>query len=415
MAQVGMALGIFPALFYDYFGPRPTSLLSAVLLFVGYFMSFLSVSKSIPAPAWLVAIYFLVNGIASSAGYTASLGTNVKNFGKKQKGKIVGLLTSLFGISGALFSTFYKQVFHQDVVPYFLFLAIVSGAVPLIGIAFLDQKPANEDKLAPAALEEGVSEQTEESMLLSNTPTSADAVITEYTPLRMLLTLDFWILFLAWFVGSGSNILVTNNLASIVLSYGGADGSQVGMVIVFAFANCSGRLLFGFLSDRFAHLMQRMSFYSVALLIMSVCQFSYSVMPLFMFYPLVIFTGLSYGGMVSTMYSFISDRWGNKYYGINSAIITIASALSSYLISTLLAASIYQSHIKGDGNLCRGRKCYELTFFITTGLCLFAWMCLLVLQYRNRYLGIAKLPRPKKLVEEVECVTEKEPPQQREE
>lgn len=53
----------------------------------------------------------------------------MKNFGKAQKGKIVGLLTSLYGISGAMFSAFYKQVFHQEVVPYFLFLAIVSGTV----------------------------------------------------------------------------------------------------------------------------------------------------------------------------------------------------------------------------------------------------------------------------------------------
>lgn len=71
MAQVGMALGVLPALFYDYFGPRPTSALAVVFLFGGYFLSYLSVSKSIPAPPGLMVLYFLINGIASSAGYTA--------------------------------------------------------------------------------------------------------------------------------------------------------------------------------------------------------------------------------------------------------------------------------------------------------------------------------------------------------
>jgi MFS family permease len=377
MAQVGMALGVLPALFYDKFGPRPTCLLSAVMLFVGYFLTFLTVHKTINSPAWLVAIYFLVNGTASSAGYTASLGTNVKNFGKEQKGKIVGLLTSLYGISGAMFSAFYKQVFNQDIVPYMLFLSIVSGAVPIVGILFLDQQPEKEKKTAPQqeifTLD---TPKTEESQLLRKEPVVVVKIEpqNDQTPIQMLLSLDFWIMALAWFVGSGANLLVTNNLASIVISYGGEDGSQVPMVIVFAFANCTGRLLFGFLSDQFSKYLQRMTWYNIALLIMAGCQFGFAVSPLFLFYPLIIFTGVSYGGMVSTMYSFISDRWGNKYYGLNSAIITVASASSSYLISTLLAASIYQSYIKGSGILCRGRQCYETTFFITTAMCIAAWV-----------------------------------------
>lgn len=388
-----MALGIFPALFYDRFGPRLTCLISAVMLFIGYFFTYLTVNGTIASPAWLVAIYFLINGTASSAGYTASLGTNVKNFGKKQKGKIVGLLTSLYGISGAIFSAFYKQVFHQDIVPYMLFLAVVSGSVPIIGIAFLNQNPV--ENVIKATQETLVED--EGTQLLKKEIQIVELPSNDHTPIRMLLTIDFWIMAFAWFVGSGSNLLVTNNLASIVISYGGEDGSQVPMVIVFAFSNCTGRLLLGFLSDRFSKYIQRMTWYNICLLVMSVCQFGYAILPLYMFYPLVIFTGISYGGMVSTMYSFISDRWGNKYYGINSAIITVASAASSYLISTLLAANIYESHIRGTGILCRGRQCYEVTFYITTGLCIFAWICMHFLMYRNRFLGIPKKPRPQVL------------------
>jgi MFS family permease len=256
---------------------------------------------------------------------------------------------------------------------------------------FLEQNPFDEKKVA--VVEEVVPETPEPidtDELLKRPELELVPPSNDQTPVQMLLSIDFWIMFVAWFVGAGSALTVTNNLASIVLSYGGEDGQQVYMVVAYAFANCTGRLSFGLLSDRFSHKAQRMTFYSVALIIMTFCQLGFSMFPLSMFYPLVICTGLGYGGMVSTMYAFISDRWGNKYYGINSSIITVASASSSYLMSTLLAASVYQSHIKGSGILCYGRKCYELTFYITTGLCLGAWMLLLVLQYRNRYLGVTR-------------------------
>jgi MFS family permease len=169
-----------------------------------------------------------------------------------------------------------------------------------------------------------------------------------------------------------------------VISRGGEDGNQVPMVIVYAFSSCFGRILFGILSDRFAHRVSRATFINIGVLLMGACQFGFSIATLPFFYPLIILTGIAYGCMMSVMSAFMSDRFGNKWYGINLSFASLASASGSYLLGTLLASNIYQSHIRGKGHLCHGQACYSLTFLITTGLCVTSFIVGLILMYRSR-------------------------------
>jgi MFS family permease len=173
-------------------------------------------------------------------------------------------------------------------------------------------------------------------------------------------------------------------LASIVVSYGAEDGYQVPMVIIYAVSSCFGRIVFGILSDRYALRVSRATFINTGVLLMGLCQFGFSVATLPYFYPLIVLLGVSYGCIMAVMSAFMSDRFGNKFYGINLSFASISSAAGSYLIGTLLAAHIYEQHIHGTGHLCVGRPCYSMTFLITTGLCMFSFVLGVLLMYRNR-------------------------------
>lgn len=49
-------------------------------------------------------------------------------------------------------------------------------------------------------------------------------ILREYTMLQSMATLDFWILFVAFFFSSGAGLIIINNLGQLVPAAGGADG-----------------------------------------------------------------------------------------------------------------------------------------------------------------------------------------------
>jgi MFS family permease len=256
MGTVGSLLGIFPGIFYDYFGARPTCIIASILVFTGYFLTYLSLQHTIYSTYWLLGIYFVLVGLGASAGYTAALSTNIKNFNRKHRGKIVGILTSLFAISSAMYSTIYKYAFKQNLLPYLLFLAIASGSVPAIGFIFLNvverkkkitveddeftftntaPRTSFEGTDAEGAVQDAAEDEEEKLYLFANSPSrvsgqsiktdydseisellkegvkqSEPPVIHEYNPLQLLISLDFWLLFVALFSGFGSALMITN-------------------------------------------------------------------------------------------------------------------------------------------------------------------------------------------------------------
>jgi MFS family permease len=176
----------------------------------------------------------------------------------------------------------------------------------------------------------------------------------------------------------------------MVLSYGG-KGTETGLlVIIFSLANCIGRIIFGMLSDRLKKYASRTTFLNISVIFMGACQYAFAFATLPLFYPLIVLTGLAYGGLWCMAPSFVSDRYGAKWFGVNTSIANLASTAGSYVLATAVAAAIYQHHIVGKGNKCHGAQCFQITFFITTGVCVFAFITGLVLMYRTRKMYYSK-------------------------
>lgn len=446
-ANFGTYLGIVPSLIYDTLGPRTACLLGMALISTGYAGAYLITAGILPSHYLLMSLFFFIMGQGSSATYTSSLATNVKNFPANVRGLVTGVLVAAFGISAAVFSLAFRSLFHGNLEHFFVFMAACGFCIPAVGVLFMTYRWVPEDEYVKQTLkatghEEGKSllqsgsgkkthvsdmyssfgpEETNESFSGVREATTNDdgnnigsisSPITEFlseedirkemdqmvlvpedsSPLRMFLSLDFALLILSCCSAIGSGLLVINNLGSIVLSYNGQDGDQNIPVIVLSLCNCFGRMLFGVLSDRFRRWLSRPGWLALCVFIISVTMLAFAFIPLMgsaysfpLLYTVVVMMGLAYGGIMSLSPSFIGDRFGQRNLGINLNLTMIGPIIGTFAIASWLASFFYQRGVPDDGsNLCKGRMCWQPTFIICSALCAIGTLVCALLTYRSR-------------------------------
>ena len=201
------------------------------------------------------------------------------------------------------------------------FCAIFGGvAVIILGTIFLDNNSSSEKKDTTPIVVKEVESNTETVSINSNLADETTGLIVEkeeglqvlseeeikeklaqdqienINTWRMLISFDFWLIFIIIFLSIGSGITIVNNLGSIVLAYGGYNGQQTPIVITFSISNCLGRLVFGWLSDKFFSPKKgitRMFFLALCIIIMSISLLLFAFVPIPGFYPLIIIMGVS--------------------------------------------------------------------------------------------------------------------------
>jgi MFS family permease len=203
---------------------------------------------------------------------------------------------------------------------------------------------------------------------------------------------DFWIFMFCGFCGS-SGIAITNNLGSVVDSYGGDPTIVPLLFTLYSIGLSTGKFTIGYLSDRLALYATRATFYNFGALLQILCAVSFATFPVSTFYVLVFILGVSNGAGASMMYAFMSQRFGNLYFGTNCTITYIGSSASSYIFATWLASSIYEANITGEGKMCHGMKCFQATFLIVTIVCVIGFISGLVLMYRVRNINKPKIKK----------------------
>lgn len=442
MANIGGNLGIIGSLFYNFAGTRPSCLLAGFLIFIGYFMIYCGAMQWISVNFVVMGLFFMVMQNGTSTSYTAALSTNILNFSQMSRGRVVGIMASALAISSAIFTGIFAYVFKRNLNLFILFMAVACGAIPTVSTIFMNvvpqdgsfrglfkfrlgskeededswkplniqggEKPRHYDSASDSDLEasqpvlyQSGSYGTEVSPLITEHSELAvfpiegsavgiqkvvitkDMIFREVNPIRMLLTLDFWLLFVVFFAGVGSAYVINNNLGSIVLSLGAKKGSQNVMVLLFSFSNCAGRIITGLVSDKIANHVTRMTVLNMSSLCIGLVHYGFSFATIGMMYPLIICLGLVYGALYAMIPSYISERFGQKYFSINFSVACLAPSLGSYLLATLLSSAIYKANSKEGSKSCYGKACYQATYLICTGLCLLAFIIGLFLMHRS--------------------------------
>lgn len=436
--NLGKFLGIVGSITNDFLGPRAACLFASALISVGYLGVYLIASGVVPFSFPLLLFSYFCTGQGSSAAFTVSLVTNIKNWPARHRGKVVGIIISVLGFSGAIYSLIYRHVFGEQVFPFLAFLSISGLCIPLVGLVFITPRwiPKSEVVAGERQPLLNTQECQEEHLNLDHSngesngnivyeaetetgPISETVTATELAqdenleasmkeeddddekmvlvhadsnPFQMIFSIDFWLYALACFTVFGSGLMVINNLGSIMLSYGAKDGDQNTPVVLLSLSGMAGRLLLGLLSDRYRRWLSRVGWMSVCALVMGCLQLAYAYIPLGA--PLnavIVGTGLSYGGMMALSPSFIGDRFGQRYLGINMSIRSVYSIAGSFIIATWLPSYIYQRNITDEQSIsCDGRHCWQPTFFVCSLLCCAGFLISLLLSYRTRLMYVKK-------------------------
>ncbi|CAN7065836.1 hypothetical protein Bca4012_102365 [Brassica carinata] len=195
---------------------------------------------------------------------------------------------------------------------------------------------------------------------------------------------DFWLLWFAYFLGMGSGITVSNNLAQIGFAFG-IKGTTI-LLCLFSFFNFCGRLASGAISEHFVRskALPRTLWMGAAQLVMMFTFLLFSMAIDGTIYVATALVGIGMGFQYLSI-STISELFGLKNFGINFNFILLGNPTGAAIFSALMAGHIYDREATKQGSsTCIGPDCYRVTFLVLAGLCGLGTLLSVILTLRIR-------------------------------
>jgi OFA family oxalate/formate antiporter-like MFS transporter len=308
----------------DRFGPKVVGVVAGVLVALAWVIN--SMASSL-AMLYLGAV---VGGVGAGAVYGACVGNALKWF-PDRRGLAAGLTAMGFG-AGSAFTVYpiATMIRAEGYEATFLKFGLAQGAVVFI-LGWLLRAPDSRF-VAPAA-----------------TGKKRVTVAREHTPIEMLKTPAFWVMYLLFVLTATGGLIATAQLTPIAKDFGLADApvSLLGMTtLALPFALSMNRVLngvsrpfFGWVSDHIGR--EKTMFYAFAIeavVILMLAQFGSN--PL----AFVIFTGLvffAYGEIYSLFPATCADSYGKKFASANAGLLYTAKGTASLLVplSSIVATS----------------------------------------------------------------------------
>jgi MFS family permease len=167
----------------------------------------------------------------------------------------------------------------------------------------------------------------------------------------MLVRGRFWLLYACYFCGVFAGVLVNSFAAPIAAELAAASGpgaapdrAAASAVMLFAFASAGGRVLWGFLSDRFG----RVFMIGAAFVLTAAAMFTLyaGLNAPGVFLPCLFAAGLCYGGIFGTFPSLSAESFGLKNAAVNLAILFSSFSLVAVLAPQVVA--FYRSGGAGE-------------------------------------------------------------------
>ncbi|CAN4086445.1 unnamed protein product [Withania somnifera] len=195
---------------------------------------------------------------------------------------------------------------------------------------------------------------------------------------------DFWLLWLAYFLGVGSGVTVLNNLAQIGVALGVNDTTI--LLTLFSFCNFLGRLGAGVVSEHFVRskTIPRTFWMMVTQIIMIVTFLLYASALSGSLYAATALLGICFGVQSGVMIPTASELFGLKHFGIIFNFMQLGNPIGALLFSGLLAGYVYDTEAGKQGLHCLGPNCFRLTFLVLAGVSAFGAFLSMILTIRLR-------------------------------
>src|SRR5260370_805148 len=275
---------------------------------------------------YLIVCFGLLGGIGNGFGYATPIPVMAKWF-PDRRGLAVGLAVAGYGGGSAIFG----PLANLYLIPNygwqatFKILGTIFLVMTMIGALLLKNPPTGYRPVgwtpAPAA--------------------KAAATAYEFRPGEVLATPTFYLMWIAYALGTFAGFMAISQLVPFAKSQGvPSTALQTITLFVGAFGNASGRILSGWLSDALGRL-------NVLRLMIAI---SAGAMPgvylvvanVALLYILVFVVYWCYGTQLSVNASTTSDFWGTKNAGITYGMLVTARGRARYFAAKACSRLFYR-------------------------------------------------------------------------
>lgn len=290
----------------DKIGPRITTYIGGLLVFIGFMIIAFSKSYII----WLLG-YGLFIGMGIGFGYAAITPVVIKWFPPQKTGLVIGLVVAGFGLSSVYIAPLYNLLINSYGLANTLFYYGIGFFIIVVITASLISNPLNDN----------------------SGKTSSDINSNGKTEINILNTISFYVLWLIYFIGAGSGLMVIGFITEMVKK---DLGSQAFLgVVIIAVGNALGRIVSGYLSDKIGRIKTLLIFYSFQTVLMFAAYLTYNINNVTLIILLATFLGFNYGSNLSVFPTITKDLWGIKRFGANYGILYTSWGIGGFVFSRI--------------------------------------------------------------------------------
>ncbi|KAG7663984.1 uncharacterized protein J8A68_002485 [[Candida] subhashii] len=409
----GSAVGaIFGGYITDLYGTQIPMLISCICLTIGYQLLYWQYQLGETSNVWSLIFAMFLVGVGSVSGYFSAIKAVTVNF-PTRKATAQSITIASFAISSLVFSIIDTKIYKGDAGAFLKFLTWFSGLMISIGFVFIRVEGLID---LPEKTTQGGEPNESTSLLADSVSLESASEISEKGTLRTQGVKETFIHPIFWYhyfmfailQGLGQMYIFSVGFILKALHYSFQNRSeevpslvhlQAMHVSVIAIASFLGRLSSGPISDYLINRLnsQRHWVLIVGLTLMlighllntvNITSWQFHSVHLYM----VVVSGIigySYGFSFASYPAIISDIFNLKHYSLIWGATYSATTFGLSLI-TKIFGYVYDSNSNiwdGEEYICgKGEGCYKLTFQITSGMCIF--VIVLVVLYINRAYNI---------------------------
>lgn len=332
----------------DKIGPARTALIGGLLVGAGFMLMAFSNSYA----AWVTGFGVLA-GSGFGFGYSAATPPALKWFSPSKTGLIAGIVVAGFGIAPVYIAPLSSYLIGAFGIQKSMMFLGIGFAIAVCGLSFFLVNPPKE--FIPAA-------PADPGPLAK---LNASKPVVNATVSEMLRNYKFYVLWAAFFIGSGAGLMVIGSVAGLAKKSMGSMAFVA--VAIMAVGNAAGRVVAGVLSDKIG----RRATLFIMLMLQAVMMFAALAVvnsgSAVMLVILATFIGFNYGSNLCLFPSFAKDYWGTKNYGLNYGALFTAWGVGGFVMGKVSEMLTAQPGGLGKSFMLAGLLCAggaALTIFL---------------------------------------------------
>ncbi len=342
----------------DRIGPRFTAMFGGVLVGAGFIIC----SQTNSYPMWILG-YGVLFGMGMGFSYSSATPPALKWFPPAKTGLIAGTVVAGFGLAPIYIAPLGTYLLSEYGLSKTMLFFGIGFTVVVCGLANMLKNP-------PAGyVPGGVA-----PVLSAGSP--APAGMINLSPSQLMKTLEFYVLWIAFFISAGAGLMVIGSIAGMAKKSMGANAFIA--VAVMAIGNAGGRIITGILSDKIGrrNALLVVLLFQAALMLAATVITSGEANP-YLLVLLATFIGFNYGANLCLFPSYTKDLWGLKNFGINYGCLFTAWGVGG-LVLVRLAEMLKAS----SGN-------FISSFYTAAGMLVFASVLVITLLKTKKTVSLA--------------------------